>query len=570
MKLKKVLIVLAMLVIVPAFLFVGCGHEHAFGEELKFNETHHWFECECGEKKDEAEHTFNKQVQTSAYLKASTDTQNIYYKSCVCGAKASDTETFAIDKTIPTLEGVSMSSVTITYLDNYSVNYTTNSTGTAKIEYKAQGDGNEAYTTEQPTDAGDYTARVTILSNETYALVKSDPINFTIQKYTLSQLNTTVVYNGTNTHTIEFDEVAPGQFESGLSLDVSFNGTGVGASPTGAIPKLNGEITHNYTVDYATCIVSIVPKPIELSWQSNATPFIFDGTEKTPTVSLIGLVSGDECNAEITKSSGDNVWFDEEFSFEVLSLTGADYENYALPAITTSPTYEITISEVEVDEATFVDKLNYNIPGYFKISLESGYYAFKYDNATQDVEYSFEIMKKGETISIKDAIFDHNDTDEIAFKIDEAGDYYVKCTLIVDDEPQYDTLTIITHTHAELDEYGHCKHCGIYRGETENVNCQIDITFEGQDKLYYRFAKDDEDGIKQSILFTSGEFNYTAYGVSYAGTDYDPDTEKYNTAEEIELTDTLTEFAAYDYIYLVITQKGTTTSVTFQLQEATF
>lgn len=35
------------------------AHSHSFGEEWKSDETNHWYECGCGEKKDSAAHTWN-------------------------------------------------------------------------------------------------------------------------------------------------------------------------------------------------------------------------------------------------------------------------------------------------------------------------------------------------------------------------------------------------------------------------------------------------------------------------------------------------------------------------------
>jgi len=567
MKLRKILLVLAILVCAPAFLLVGCGHEHEYSETLKVNETHHWYECECGEKKDEAEHVFNKQVQDEAYLKESTDTQLVYYKSCECGAKASDTETFAINKVVPTLEDVTMSSVAITYLDNYSVNYTTNSTGTVKIEYKAQGDSNNSYTTNKPTDAGDYTARVTVLANETYAKVQSDPINFTIEKYTLTGLSANVVYNGNSTHVLEFDELEPGQYEPGLALSVTFNGADVGSTPTNVTVKLNGATTHNYIVDTSTCTVNITPKELGLTWQPNDTPFAFNGEETTPQATLTGVVQGDDCSVEIGRSSGDNTWFDETFVFEALSLSGADAGNYELPEAKSSPVYSISIREKAVGDEEHVGLIDYGETEYFKISLDAGYYAFKYESGEQGVEYHFQIFKKGETTAIADEVYDEYAEGETVFIIEEDGDYYVKYSLTEDCVPQYETLQIVAHTCTTLDDYGHCTKCGVYQGETEDMNAFTTVTFDGPETLYYRFKLNKDADYMYNILFSSGEFNYTAYAVLFAGEDYDADVDKYNNVEVLALTTTATEFPACDYIYLKITQKGTTESVIFQIEE---
>ena len=39
-------------------------HTHAFEDTYSNNETHHWYECECGEKDSLAEHVWNDGVVT--------------------------------------------------------------------------------------------------------------------------------------------------------------------------------------------------------------------------------------------------------------------------------------------------------------------------------------------------------------------------------------------------------------------------------------------------------------------------------------------------------------------------
>ena len=87
-----------------------CGHErtitpshtHSWAEDWSKNETHHWHECTgegtCdvtndADKNGYAEHTYNQKIATDAY-KASDATctaKATYYKSCICGAKGTET-----------------------------------------------------------------------------------------------------------------------------------------------------------------------------------------------------------------------------------------------------------------------------------------------------------------------------------------------------------------------------------------------------------------------------------------------------------------------------------------------
>lgn len=135
LKNKVVSIVIASVFVVgltcAIVLPIALRHKHDFGTALQSNATHHWLECECGEKDMEeheakatyshndthhwkdcvecgydlgyAEHTYDQEVAETAYLhtEATATTKGIYYKSCVCGVKG--TETFELEKIAPTL-----------------------------------------------------------------------------------------------------------------------------------------------------------------------------------------------------------------------------------------------------------------------------------------------------------------------------------------------------------------------------------------------------------------------------------------------------------------------------------
>ena len=97
-------------------------HEHRYNSIWKTDGTQHWHECSCGDKVDVSSHTsignnqatctkravcdhcnksygnllahtYDQQVTTSAYLKlnATCTSKAIYYYSCVCGKKGSET-----------------------------------------------------------------------------------------------------------------------------------------------------------------------------------------------------------------------------------------------------------------------------------------------------------------------------------------------------------------------------------------------------------------------------------------------------------------------------------------------
>ena len=66
----------------------ACGieetKEHDFGTKLVAGENTHWYECVCGDKKDEADHVFD----TTVWSKNS----KTHWHVCACGAKAEEAE----------------------------------------------------------------------------------------------------------------------------------------------------------------------------------------------------------------------------------------------------------------------------------------------------------------------------------------------------------------------------------------------------------------------------------------------------------------------------------------------
>ncbi len=62
------------------------GHTHNYGTEWKYNETSHWNECDCGEKANEASHTYEWVIDKEA---TATEAGSKHEKCTVCGyAKA--------------------------------------------------------------------------------------------------------------------------------------------------------------------------------------------------------------------------------------------------------------------------------------------------------------------------------------------------------------------------------------------------------------------------------------------------------------------------------------------------
>lgn len=67
---------------------------HSYSTEWSHDGTYHWHECSrCNAKDAEISHTYNQEVVASGYLKteATCKQYSVYYKSCICGAKGTDT-----------------------------------------------------------------------------------------------------------------------------------------------------------------------------------------------------------------------------------------------------------------------------------------------------------------------------------------------------------------------------------------------------------------------------------------------------------------------------------------------
>lgn len=60
------------------------GHTHKYGTEWKYDETNHWYECECGNKADITAHTFKQIIDKEA---TTTEKGSKHEECTVCGYK---------------------------------------------------------------------------------------------------------------------------------------------------------------------------------------------------------------------------------------------------------------------------------------------------------------------------------------------------------------------------------------------------------------------------------------------------------------------------------------------------
>ena len=482
-KKTKIILGLAMGMgaMIPAML-TGCGHKHDYGTELKHNDTQHYYECSCREKKDAedheasatyahndthhskdcvdcgydltiAQHTYDQEIAEEAYFKEESATTVTFFKTCVCGKVGTDT--FTVNKTTATLENISTLDKPYDALAVSAPTYQTNSNGTATIEYKVKGADDSTYTTTAPINAGDYTVRVSIASNRVYSSV-SETKDFTISKCEISGLSQEFLYNNLDTFTVDIPTTyVP---ESGISLELTFDSSNVGASVENVRVLKDGVETQNYEVK--NCTAEINPYKISGLEQD----FVYNG-ESVQSVELPDAMNLPDNNVsmEITFASAD---VDSSPTGVRVLVNGIESENYEVDNCTANivqkflrfedvyvKNYDGThvvrfdfndsaLDGIAADEGVYVEfeALEYDTPENFPL-VNAGYYSqadcgpFKFytsDNTETD-NYTFDDNDfQGEWSGFKLWILDTNplilEVDD-RFYIEEDGDYILVSTI---------------------------------------------------------------------------------------------------------------------------------------------
>ena len=213
-------------------------------------------------------------------------------------------------------------------------------TATFKYEYKLSSAEDSAYITTVPTDAGDYTVRLTISVNKNFTPYSTTD-NFTIDKktVTVNWTNTQLTYIGEEqTPTATTDDFLNGD---DIKLKVSGGQTDAGTSYT-ATASLSGDDAKNYVLDDSKKSTSftIAKKSIGIDW--GETEFTYSGEKQAPTAEPTGVVNGDTLTLTVSvegehTNAGD-------YTAEA-SLSGTDAENYSLPD---DATIEFVIHKLEV------------------------------------------------------------------------------------------------------------------------------------------------------------------------------------------------------------------------------
>lgn len=329
LKNKVVSIVIASVFVVgltcAIVLPIALKHKHDFGTTFQANETHHWLECECGEQKDAAAHIYDKEVVGADYLhtEATATTKGVYYKSCVCGAKG--TETFELEKTVATITNIQDLSTQYTSQAMANPTFDTNSDGTATFAWY---NSSSQLLPNAPTSAGTYTVKISIPETVNYQAVTEER-EFVISKRVLTiPTSFEKVYSEYNTFEFTIDSAESG---TGKEVWVEVNFVDLSAEPVaiknvGTYDETEGTFTinqikeagvstSNYELDLANADfeVDITKKAI-----SNVVFSL--GTNNTGTVTLTimsfhvkGIIGNDKLEFTINIDS-DTLTAGQEYS----------------------------------------------------------------------------------------------------------------------------------------------------------------------------------------------------------------------------------------------------------------
>jgi hypothetical protein len=238
---------------------------------------------------------------------------------------------------------------------------TGNESQAVSYQYKVRSAGEDTYVSTVPTDANNYTMKVTLDANANYE-AEARTVDFAIAAKPVTITGVTAqdkVYDGSTTATPSGTPVVSGKIGSddvtvsaGTASFADAN-AGSGKAVTFAGYQLAGTKASNYSLSAqpASTTASISARPISVSWEYPAN-LTYSGIAKVCTPSIANKVGGDTVAPTSVLSAGKdavNVTADG-FTYEVTGLTGSSKFNYTLAGATglTSDTTLITKAQFTV------------------------------------------------------------------------------------------------------------------------------------------------------------------------------------------------------------------------------
>ena len=278
---------------------------------------------------------------------------------------------------------------------------------TATADGLVNGDTCTVTVTRAATNAGDYTATASGLSNTNYKLSDTAPAtSFTISKASLTVTadNVSVIYGAAPTYTASLDGL-----QSGDSFTPTFSCDYTATSSIGSYTITPGGVTSdNYNISFVSGTLTVEQREIGISW--SGTSFTYDRESHIPTATATGAVNGDELTLTVEGEQANA----GTYTATVTGIGGTNSENYKLPAADTT---SFTIEQASID----MGGAAWNYSGS----------AFTYDGTEKTVE----LTNLPEGVSVV-SYSDNSATD--------AGGYIASAVLTYTDTANYITPTVGT------------------------------------------------------------------------------------------------------------------------------
>lgn len=305
-------------------------HEHKFSAEWTTDENYHWHECigkKCKKVSDKAAHVFDKEEASETYLASAatyTDAAR-YYKSCICGAKG--TETFSHGSSLSAKENVVGLKDGVTLGKTYDGEAYTlseeqisrNGNGAITFTYKLK-DSEAEFAEAAPENAGEYTVKVSVAATaEWKAATKT--FDFAITPMVIG-VDWEHPYDNSNVISGEPAELLAGDE---AMITVTMSSANVGATVQSF--EITGKDAGNYSLAREDVNVEIVKADInfEISNASAFNDLFFVGATNIPdpTTNYVEIGTGYGAKTiDWIMHLGDGVWSRTLTKDEVIGTAG--------------------------------------------------------------------------------------------------------------------------------------------------------------------------------------------------------------------------------------------------------
>ena len=226
--------------------------------------------------------------------------------------------------------------------------------GAVTYEYAVRSDedaqSEDAWSTEAPTAAGEYTVRATVAATDNYeGAVATAGFTIAQREVALEWGETAFTYNGSE----QAPSCTAGNLVEGDAVDVTVAGAkaDAGEGYTATAASLNNP-NYKLPAEGTTREFSIAPLTAELSWGDTA--LVYSGKEQAPTCTVTNAVAGDKVAVSV---SGAQLNVGEAYEAVASALDNA---NYILPAAGTTVTFSIAPRSIEGAKVTLGPSLTEN------------------------------------------------------------------------------------------------------------------------------------------------------------------------------------------------------------------